>query len=36
MTWCQQAAGIVSEATYTLPDTPLPYRIKTVDAVRPH
>lgn len=37
MTWRQQAAEIIAEATRALPDdTPLPYRIDTVDAARPH
>lgn len=37
MTWRQQAAEIIAEATRTLPDdTPLPSRIETVDAARPH
>lgn len=36
MTWRQQAAEIIAEATRALPDdTPLPYRIETVDAARP-
>ena len=37
MTWRQQAAEIIAEATRALPDdTPLPYRIETVDAACPH
>lgn len=37
MTWRQRAASIIAEATRDLPDdTPLPHRIKIVDAARPH
>lgn len=37
MTWRDQAAEIIREATRDLPaDTPLKERIKVVDAARPH